>query len=98
MRFVVAVTALFATLPARADTVTRYNILFQGKANGAQTTRVAADGTFTVDFSYRDNGRGPDLKEEFALAGDGTLKRYAVKGASTFGAPVEESFRRDNDK
>lgn len=98
MRFVVAATALLATLPARADTVTRYNILFQGRANGAQTTRVAGDGALTVDYCYRDNGRGPDLKEEFSLAADGTLTRYSVKGASTFGAPIEESFRRDNDK
>jgi len=55
--------------------------------------RLPNGGAFTVDFSYRDNGRGPDLKEEFSLNEDGTLRRYAAKGTSTFGAAIEESFR-----
>ena len=38
MRFAIATAVVLATLPARADTVTRHNILFQGKAGGAQTT------------------------------------------------------------
>jgi hypothetical protein len=95
MRFVIAVLALLATGVARADTVKRYNILFQGKSNGHQTAHETDDGKFSVDFSYRDNGRGPDLKEEFSLAKDGTLQRYSVKGASTFGAPIDESFLRE---
>jgi hypothetical protein len=85
---------LVAAVPARAGTTARYNVLFQGKASGHQIVQVADDGTVTVDYSYRDNGRGPDLKEEFVLAKDGTLVRYAGKGKSTFGAPIQDSFTR----
>jgi Amidohydrolase family len=45
-----------------------------------------------VDFEYKDNGRGPDLKEEFTLARDGTYRTYRVRGTSTYGAPVDEAF------
>ncbi len=47
--------------------------------------------------SSKTNGRGPELKEEYELAADGTFKRYQVKGSSTFGAPVDESFVREGD-
>lgn len=94
MRSLVAVVVWFGAVPVQADTVTRYTILFHGEPSGAQTTRIAEDGSVTVDFSYRDNGRGPDLKEEFSIADDGTLRRYAVKGTSTFGAAIDESFTR----
>ena len=59
MRLLIAVVILLAAIHAQADTVTRYTILFQNKPSGAQTTRVADDGTVTVDFSFRNNGRGP---------------------------------------
>jgi imidazolonepropionase-like amidohydrolase len=96
MRIVPAMLMLLAMVPARAETTVRYTVLFQGKPSGEQITRVADDGTFTVDYHYRNNGRGPDLKEEFALAKDGTLIRYSAKGSSTFGGPIQDSFSRQN--
>jgi hypothetical protein len=90
---ITAAIVLFGGSALQAQTATRYTILFHGKTSGAQTTQIAKDGSFTVDYSYRDNGRGPDLKEEFALADDGTLRRYSAKGTSTFGAAIEENFR-----
>jgi hypothetical protein len=98
MRVLIVVVILLGTLPAQAGTITRYTILFQDKPSGAQTTQVADDGTVSVDFSYRNNGRGPDLKEEMAFAKDGTLRRYSGKGTSTYGGPIDESFTRLGDK
>ena len=98
MRVSIIGVLLFSAISARADTITNYTVLFQGKPGGAQMTRVAGDGKFTVDFRYRNNGRGPDLKEDFVLDNDGTLKRYSVKGSSTYGAPIDESFQRTADK
>jgi imidazolonepropionase-like amidohydrolase len=98
MRILAAMVMLLAVGQAHAGSTTRYTVLFQGKPSGAQITRVADDGSVTVDFSYRNNGRGPDLKEEFALAKDGTLLRYSAKGNSTFGAPIEESLIRQSGR
>jgi hypothetical protein len=97
-QILVSFIALLAALPAQAGITTRYTVLFQGKPGGAQVTQVADDGTITVDYSYRDNGRGPDLKEEFALAKDGTMLQYSGNGKSTFGAPISDSFTRQNGR
>jgi len=74
-----------------ADTV-RYVVLFQDKVSGHQTVVRRGDGLTRVDFAYKDNGRGPELTEEFTLAPDGTFRTYRVRGTSTYGAPVDESF------
>lgn len=73
----------------------RYSILFSGDVRGAQTTTVAPDGRISVDFSYRNNGRGPDVKEEIVLARDGTPSSHRVTGKSTFGAPMDEGYTRE---
>lgn len=77
-----------------ADT-TRYVALVDGgRPAGQQVVTRHDDGAVEVDFIFKDNGRGPELKERFTLAEDGTFRDYEVKGSSTFGAPVEERFSR----
>jgi hypothetical protein len=83
--------AAAASPPSPADSV-RYVVLFQDKVSGHQTVVRSRDGVTRVDFEYKDNGRGPDLKEEFTLARDGTYRTYRVRGTSTYGAPVDEGF------
>src|SRR5262249_28930168 len=63
-----------------------------------QWVTTAADGTTKVDFDFKDNGRGPTLKEEYKLGADGTFVSYHVEGTSEIGAPVNETFARDGDK
>ncbi len=96
MRILIAMVVLLAPASAEAGSTTRYTVLFQGKPSGAQITQVADDGTIVVDYSYRNNGRGPDLNEVFALDKDGTLVRYSGKGKSTFGGPISDLFTRRN--
>ncbi|MFD0323113.1 amidohydrolase family protein [Lysobacter gummosus] len=75
---------------------TRYLALVDGgKHAGHQIVNVADDGTTTVDYIFKDNGRGPELKETYTLGKDGTYQTYAVQGTSTFGAKVDESFKRE---
>jgi len=73
--------------PALATQTTTYVALVDGGKNaGHQVVTRDDDGTTHVDFIVKDNGRGPELKETYSLAPDGTFSRYAVKGTSTFGA------------
>jgi hypothetical protein len=88
----------WAVSSAQAATEYRYTMLFSGRANGEHVTRIADDGTIATDFSYRDNGRGPDYKEKLTLASDGTLRRFAITGKSTFGSLVDERFERKGDR
>src|SRR5450631_2853083 len=82
----------------QAATEYRYTMLFSGRVSGEHVTRIADDGSIATDFSYRDNGRGPDYKEKLALASDGTLRRFAITGKSTFGSLVDERFERKGDR
>ncbi len=81
---------------ASAPTVTGYTIRIFGRPAGTQTTTVAADGRVSVEFSYRENGRGPDLHEEITLASDGTPLSQRVSGKTEMGAPIDENFQRDD--
>lgn len=88
---------LLAPSALAAETLKYVALVDGGKQAGEQTVTVGDDGTTRVDFIFKDNGRGPELKEEFRLRADGTYERYHVTGASTFGAPVDESFTREGD-
>ncbi len=90
--------AMCLAIPAMAAETVRYVALVDGgKKAGEQVVRKADDGSTQVDFIFKDNGRGPELKEEYSLAADGTYSRYKVSGVSTFGAKVDETFSRDGD-
>lgn len=91
--------AMILAGPAFAAETLRYVALVDnGKEAGHQVVTTGDDGVTHVDFVFKDNGRGPELKEEFKLAPDGTFTRYHVTGSTTFGAPVDESFGRDGNK
>lgn len=79
-----------------AETIEYLALVDGGKQAGHQTVVHGDDGVTRVDFLFKDNGRGPELKEEYVLAADGTFATYSVKGTSTFGAPVDENFRVEN--
>jgi len=81
-----------------AETLKYVALVDGGKKAGEQTVTTGDDGVTRVDFIFKDNGRGPELKEEYRLAPDGTFQQYQVKGVSTFGAPVDETFTRDGDR
>ncbi|MGQ0429082.1 MAG: amidohydrolase family protein [Gammaproteobacteria bacterium] len=84
--------ALALTCAAQADTTLEYTVLHSGTRSGAQTTVIADDGMVRVSYSHRDNGRGPDLEEQILPAADGTIRRYQLRGKSTFGAVLDERF------
>jgi len=78
---------------AHAASVTTYDIYVEnGKRAGEQVVEHGDDGLTRVKFVFKDNGRGPELTERIRYAPDGTMTEYEVKGASTFGAVVDEHF------
>ncbi|HET7811924.1 MAG TPA: amidohydrolase family protein [Steroidobacteraceae bacterium] len=94
-----AATGLLLCLTAHAAETTRYTALVNGGKDKAGHLWVTRDGAKSnVEYYFKDNGRGPELKEEFTTAADGTFDTYKVKGESTFGALVDESFTRTGNK
>ncbi len=88
--------ALLPGAATAAETIEYVALVDGGKQAGHQIVVHGDDGVTRVDYLFKDNGRGPELKEEYSLAADGTFVRYSVKGTSTFGAPVDESFAIEN--
>lgn len=92
-----ALALMLAGIASGAST-TRYVALVNGGKDKAGHLVINGSGNdYKVDFLFKDNGRGPELKEEYTLAPDGTFTRYKVKGVSTFGSLVDESFSRSGD-
>lgn len=91
------VAVLVLPLSAGAAERLRYVALVQDGTveAGQQVVETGDDGRVKVDFVFKDNGRGPELVEEYTLAPDGTYRDYTVKGTSTFGAKVDEEFHGD---
>ena len=54
-------------------------------------------GRVETDYSYRNNGRGPDQKEVLEFAPDGAWMGYRNEGVATYGASIDESFTRAAD-
>ncbi len=95
---VIVVILLFGAPSLSAEHVLRHSVTFSGKIGGTQTTTIDANGRIVVDFTYRNNGRGPDVREETVLDADGTQLSYTARGKSTFGAPIEERFERSGQR
>ena len=89
---------VFAGTAHAAETLRYVALVDNGKEAGHQVVTTGDDGLTRVDYVFKDNGRGPELKEEFKLAPDGTFSSYHVTGSTTFGAPVDESFGREGNK
>ena len=85
---------LFAASVQSAETL-RYTVLMEGgTVGGYQTVTRENNGLMKVEFDFKDNGRGPTIKEEYRLAPDGTYATYRARGTSTFGAKIDETFTR----
>jgi Amidohydrolase family len=83
-----------ASLPihSHAQKTQKYTVLIQKEVAGALVTSTDAQGKVSVDFSYRNNGRGPDLKEEFSVDTFGAPVFYVGSGKSTYGNEIKESY------
>lgn len=96
---VFAFFSLYFSTSLAAVQTTKYLIFVEnGKQAGEQVVQRDDNGWTKVRYIFKDNGRGPELNEEFHLAADGTLSEYSVKGNSTFGAVVNESFSRSGNQ
>ncbi|MET0320423.1 MAG: amidohydrolase family protein [Duganella sp.] len=97
-RLAILPLALTAVLSAQAATTTTFLILNESnKQMGEQVVERQDDGQTTVRFTYKNNGRGPELTERFRVGPDLLLTEYRVQGNSTFGAVVDERYTRQGN-
>jgi hypothetical protein len=82
------------TALAHAADSERYAVTIQGRRAG-ELSVVRRGAEVHAVFSYRENGRGPDMDEAFAVGDDGSLRNYRIQGRSTMGGEIGEQFTFD---
>jgi len=84
--------SLFALVPATAFADTEnYTVIF-GSRNVGHLIADTNGATTTIDFDYKNNGRGPTMKEVLSIDAQGLPTSWTVEGTTTFGSKVSESF------
>lgn len=81
--------------PLSADQVT-YRVLVAGEDTGHLIVD-RSERQFSIDFDYKQNGRGPTFTESLQLDERGFPVNWKIVGTTTFGSPVEEYFQADDD-
>lgn len=90
---------MLSTSPAWSAQTQRWVVLVDGgKKAGEQVSTRGDDGVVRTTFVFKDNGRGPEMQEEYRLAPDGTFTNFHVTGTSTFGAKIDETYTRTGDR
>ncbi len=71
-----------------------YSVIFGGTVVGRLKTNTVGD-TIQVDYDYKNNGRGPTMKETIVLNKDGFPVQWDITGNTTFGNSVDEHYTLD---
>src|SRR3990167_1776270 len=76
-----------------------YTILVDnGVKAGEQIVNINDEGDISVRYIFKDNGRGPEVKEQIRLNKEGFIADYQATGNTTFGSVINESFKVDGNK
>ncbi|WP_281540379.1 amidohydrolase family protein [Maribacter aestuarii] len=73
-----------------------YSVIFGGTVVGHLKTLTVGD-TIQVDYDYKNNGRGPTMKETIVLNAAGFPVQWDISGNTTFGNSVDEKFRMNGN-
>ncbi|SFZ93333.1 hypothetical protein SAMN05428642_10373 [Flaviramulus basaltis] len=68
-----------------------YSVIFGNTTVGHLKTQTFGD-TIQVDYDYKNNGRGPTMKETIILNIDGFPVQWNITGNSTFGNAIDEHY------
>ena len=93
LTFLIWLPVIGAVDAAPTSTAQKYDFVVQDFVAGSMT-RKARGNAVDVVYSYRDNGRGPDVKERWTFASNGSVASYAAKGKTTFDATIDERFQQ----
>lgn len=94
MKSLIALTlALSATTALAAPPTERFSVIFGGTTVGHLNVDSTGNRS-VIDFDYKNNGRGPTMKETLTVDAAGLPMSWTVDGTTTFGSKVSERFAR----
>jgi imidazolonepropionase-like amidohydrolase len=89
---------LLALVPLRATAQSEgFAVIYGGRTIG-HLNATTEGGSTTIDYDYKDNGRGPTLKESIAVDAAGVPTVWSITGSTAFGNKVDEQFTRVGDR
>lgn len=91
MKLFSAIALLLLSLPLAAETTT-YRVLVGGLDTGHLKVDESGN-ALSIDFDFKQNGRGPTIAETITLDERGYPIDWTVIGKTTFGNTVDEFFR-----
>jgi hypothetical protein len=80
------------TAPPPQPLTVKRTLVSLTRPSGSSVATTAPDGTITIAFEMKQNGRGPKADATIHLAPDGTIASYEAHGHHEMQAPVEEVF------
>jgi hypothetical protein len=97
IRIAALTLALSATTSLAAPPTERFSVIFGGKTVGHLNVD-SNGGASVIDYDYKNNGRGPTMKETLTVDAAGLPTAWTVDGTTTFGGRVSERFARSGGK
>ncbi len=91
MKLYSSLIILLLSLPISAE-ISTYRVLVGGSDTGHLKVDQNAS-ELMIDFDYKQNGRGPTIKEVIAVDKRGYPVNWSITGKTTFGNDVDEYFR-----
>lgn len=91
MKRLAGLAVLLFSAPLAAETMT-YRVLSGGDDIGHIIVDEAGN-RISIDFDYKQNGRGPTIAEEITVDDRGYPVDWSITGKTTFGSSVDEWFR-----
>jgi imidazolonepropionase-like amidohydrolase len=73
-----------------------YTVIVGENKVGHLKTQISGD-TIQIDYDYKNNGRGPTLKETIVLNAEGYPIDWKITGNTTFGNAVDEHFTLEGE-
>ncbi|SRX74374.1 amidohydrolase family protein [Aequorivita antarctica] len=71
-----------------------FSVITGGIKVGHLNVTRAGD-SVAIDYDYKNNGRGPTIKETVVLNADGFPVQWDIAGSSTFGNTIDEHYKLD---
>ncbi|HEX3343543.1 MAG TPA: hypothetical protein VHS09_03175, partial [Polyangiaceae bacterium] len=84
--------ATTAAAPLPQPVTVKRSLVSLTRPSGSSVATTAPDGTVTVAFEMKQNGRGPAANATIRLAPDGTIAAFEAHGHHEMQAPVDEVF------
>jgi imidazolonepropionase-like amidohydrolase len=75
----------------------RFSVIYGQKTVGHLIADTEGAKT-SIDFDYKNNGRGPTMKEQLQVDANGLPTSWTLTGATTFGSKVSETFSAKGGK